>query len=432
MIEPIIRDFSYLISCLIGMIIIFYFMNDMYQPKYSKKINIILYFTLSFVWFFFNLFENPMLNFTSFVIISFVVGFVLYRIQFKEILQIIIFILTYAGCDIIVSALFSVFQGSLPMYTNNPILFLLNVIIAQTMMIVIYKFLIFYFKKQKNFYMSKKQYIFLAVFPILNIVVMYVIILLGTYEVDQSTKHIVMVLMTITSAILNMAVIYLIENISKSKQLENDIRLIEQRMDMRYSYYQQLEMEYDKSQDLMHDIKNHIKVFERLYQADQNSEGLEYTKKIYDLVDELGMKFNNDNKILNIIVNENIRICEIHHIEFIYSVENLDLSFIDEIDITAIFSNLLDNAVEACEKIGSGTKRIELRVYQFNNMIIINIINSVGNIPIQKDGKFVSAKKSHKAIGLSNVMTSVYKYNGDISFDVEQDKFSVSIIFPVG
>ena len=296
---------------------------------------------------------------------------------------------------------------------------------------IISRFLIILFKKQKITSVNKRQYLFLAVLPIINIITICIIFILPTYKVDQTITHYIIMLMSLFSGILNLAVIFFFENLSKSNQLENNILLIQQRMDMQYSYYQQLEMEYNNSQTIMHDIKNHIKVLERLYESGQNAEGLEYAKRISEIVEGLGMKFKCGNKILNIIINEKMRICNAKDIEFIYSVENIDLNFIDDIDITSIFANLLDNAIEACNKILGGKKRIELRIYQFNNMFIINLINSIQDMPVKNEEKIISSKKNHKAIGLSNVNSSVQKYDGDINIEIEQGKFSVSIIFPI-
>lgn len=433
MLEPVIKWLSYVISCTVGTAILFNFMDKMYQPKYLKKGTKVISSTIcTLLWISVNLIGIPILNFTCFVLISFFTAFFLYQVRMiKDFLHIIIFIISFAGCDTLVSALLSIIIGFLPLYNNNSIIFLLNVVLVQTFMIAVSKLLIIYFKRHKTAYIYKKQYIFLSVIPVLNIIIIYIIAALAAYQVDLNIMHFIIMLMAVISGILDLTVIFFYENLSKSDQLENDILLIQQRMDMQYSYYQQLEIEYNNSQTIMHDIKNHIRVLERLYKSGQNAEGLEYAKRISEIVEGLGMKFKCSNKILNIIINEKMRICNTEDIEFIYSVENIDLNFIDDIDITSIFANLLDNAIEACNKILSGKKRIELRIYQFNNMFIINLINSIQDIPVKDKEKMISSKRNHKAIGLSNVNSSVKKYDGDINIEIEQGKFSVSIIFPI-
>lgn len=433
MVDNIIRILSYIISCTIGTIIIYDFMEKMFNSQcYIKRLKIVIFVIFTILWFAINRLGLPMLNLTYFVGSTLLIGIFLYNTRhFAQILQIFTFIISYAACDIIISSILSVINGFVPILSNNSLVFLLNVIIVETFMVVFCKFLILFFKKQSISYLYKKQYIFLALIPIFNAVILYAVLILAEFKTDQNITHLIMTLMAVISSVLNIAVLYFFENISKSNQLENDIILMRQRIGMQYNYYQQLEIEYNNSQTIMHDIKNHLKVLERLYNSDQKSEGLQYAQKITEIVEELGMKFKCNSQILNIIVNEKMKICNINKIEFIYSIENLSLSFIDDIDITAIFANLLDNAIEACKKIINQTKQIELRVYQFNNMLIINLINSVDSAPVQNAGKFISSKKDHKAIGLSNVRTSVQKYDGDMNIEIEQGKFSVSIMFPI-
>nr|WP_319488912.1 GHKL domain-containing protein [uncultured Caproiciproducens sp.] len=434
MLDFITKILSYGISCTAGMIIVFDFMRKMYHPHYlNKMVEAVTGILFSIVWFFITMNSVPILNFLYLLVASCLVGFFIYDAKhLSEVNQIVILIVSYAGCDAVTSSFLSIItKSAIPLYSNNSILLLLNVILLQVLMIVVYKLLIVFFKKQKLAYLFKRQFIFLTIFPILNIVVIYIITILAAYKVDRITAHFTIMVMAIISAILNITAVYFFEYVSKSDRLENEILLIQQRMDMQYNYYQQLDLEYDNSQKIMHDIKNHIEIIERLYRTEQNEKGLEYTKKITKIINEQGMKFKSDNRILNIIVNEKIKVCETHKIVFTYSVENLDLDFLDEIDVTAIFANLLDNAIESCEKITSGNRFIELRIYQFNKMIIINLINSVEIVPIKNGGAFVSSKKNHKAIGLSNVKRTVNKYNGDLNIEIEQNKFSVSIMFPI-
>lgn len=238
--------------------------------------------------------------------------------------------------------------------------------------------------------------------------------------------------MTIVSIILNIALIYLFESEVKADQFQNDIKLMRQQVDMQYDYYQKLEIEYNNYQKIMHDIKNHLSVLERLYRIEGNgTAGFEYTKKISSIIDQSGMKFKCNNRILNIIINEKMKVCESHQIQFIYSVENVNLDFICDIDITLIFANILDNAIEACQKIRSGNRQIEFRLYQFNSMIVIGLSNTINFYPSLQEGEYISTKRNHKGIGLSNVKACVNKYCGDMNIGVEQGKFSVSIIFPL-
>ncbi|WP_166525061.1 sensor histidine kinase [Caproicibacter fermentans] len=342
-------------------------------------------------------------------------------------------ILLYAGLDALISIIISLITGSsIPLYDKDPILLFLDVFLLQIIMLLFYKFIVILLKKQENYFVYMRQFAILVLFLIINVVVIYFLTLMAANsELDQKSIHYIMMLMTLLSSILNLSVIYFFEFISKSTLLQKRIELMQQKVDMQYNYYQQLEIEYNKSQKIMHDVKNHIEIINQLYQSKHFDKGLEYTSKLNSIIDELGLKFNCNNKILNIIVNENIKKCELNEIKFSYSVENLDLSFIDDMDITAIFANLFDNAVEACQKVNENDRKIELRLYKFNNMLIVNLLNSYADPIIKRNERFLSNKMGHKAIGLSNVKQAIDKYDGDINIDIDQNKFSVSIMFPI-
>jgi two-component system, LytTR family, sensor histidine kinase AgrC len=433
--ENILKLLVYGISCVVGMLIIFDFMEKMYRPQYSsKRIYFIVRIILIPLWFSVDLLGIPILNFSCLTISTLLIGFFLYGAKYKwAIVQNIFLVISYAFCDAIVSSLMSIVtRSSIPLYGNNALIFFLNAILSQTFMLVIYRILIQLLKKHDVAYLSKKQFIFLSIFPILNIVVIYVITILAAYSLDRNTTNYIIMLMATISAFLNLAIIYFFEYVSKADKLENDITLIQQQAEMQYNYYHQLEAKYEQSQKIMHDIKNHIGLLEHLYKSECGGIGLTYTQKIYTKINELGMKFNSHNRILDIIVNDKIQLCEISGIEFTYAVEDSDLYFIDDIDITTIFANLLDNAIEACERIREGEKSIELRIFRFHDMLIVNIINSVSEPPLIQDEKFISSKKEHRAVGLSNVKRTVHKYSGgDINIKVEQKKFVVSIMFPL-
>jgi two-component system, LytTR family, sensor histidine kinase AgrC len=433
--DNILKLLVYGISCVVGMIIIFDFMEKMYQPQYSSKaIYNIARVVLVVLWFSVDLLGLPILNFSCLTISTLSIGFFLYQAKHKwAVIQNVFLVVSYAFCDAIISSIISIVtKSSIPIYGNNAIIFSLNAVLSETMMLVIYKILIQMLKKHDVTYLSKRQFVFLSIFPILNIMVIYVITILAAYSLNKNTTHYIMMLMATISAMLSLAIIYFFEYVSKANKLENEITLIQQQAEMQYNYYHQLEVKYEQSQNIMHDIKNHIGLLEQLYKSESNEIGLSYTQKMYAKINELAMKFKSQNRILDIIVNDKIKLCEISGIEFTYAVENFDINFINEIDITTIFANLLDNAIEACERIREGEKSIELRIFRFHDMLIINIINSVATPPLLQNDKFISSKKEHQAIGLSNVKRTVNKYSGgDINFKVEQKKFVVSIMFPI-
>jgi sensor histidine kinase regulating citrate/malate metabolism len=107
---------------------------------------------------------------------------------------------------------------------------------------------------------------------------------------------------------------------------------------------------------------------------------------------------------------------------------------VDEKDIATILGNILDNAIEACEKLDEDKRYIVINIGVNKGYLNIYVENSsVGNYNKIGD-KFITTKatniRSH-GIGLSNVRYIVERNDGIININAEDDRFTIkiSIIF---
>lgn len=111
-------------------------------------------------------------------------------------------------------------------------------------------------------------------------------------------------------------------------------------------------------------------------------------------------------------------------------IEDFSMSFISDMDITTIFSNLLDNAVDACMEIENAPKTIQIVLCQKMGLIALRITNSRIYTETELPQKLHSIKKNHTGIGLSNVQKTVEKYEGVVSVKTKQEIFQVSVTLP--
>ena len=99
-------------------------------------------------------------------------------------------------------------------------------------------------------------------------------------------------------------------------------------------------------------------------------------------------------------------------------------------DMVVILGNLLDNAIEACERVKT-TKYIKLFMKYETGCIIIRIKNSYDQILNKDGGKIVTRKKDKTlhGIGIKSIKSTVDKYNGTIEILSEGKEFIVDIMF---
>lgn len=89
-------------------------------------------------------------------------------------------------------------------------------------------------------------------------------------------------------------------------------------------------------------------------------------------------------------------------------------------------------AIEACQQVKEGERKIELFIHQYKKMLVIRLENSMGEKPDFQNGKIRSHKKEHLGIGLSNVQETVKKYGGDFETEFNDTQFKTRIVIPVG
>lgn len=85
------------------------------------------------------------------------------------------------------------------------------------------------------------------------------------------------------------------------------------------------------------------------------------------------------------------------------------------IDITTLFGNLIDNALEATKKCNE-EKNIGLYIKEYNEMISIRIENGVEAPVVIKNGKIYSSSEKSNGIGLLNIQRCIEDYLGSIIY----------------
>ena len=91
---------------------------------------------------------------------------------------------------------------------------------------------------------------------------------------------------------------------------------------------------------------------------------------------------------------------------------------ISDFDLCTIFSNLLVNSVEACEKLPQDQREIHLEIRKFGTQLLIEMENPViGEIRFQDLERFSSKTDVwNHGFGIANVKAAVEKNHGEISF----------------
>ena len=195
-------------------------------------------------------------------------------------------------------------------------------------------------------------------------------------------------------------------------------------------YYSSLIKESNKKLiSLKHDLNNQLQVAYVIFKQDKEK-AIEMLDKINENLSQIPQTQYCKNLILNTILAIKVTEAESKNIKVKVKIDNSIKFDMEDIDLCNLFTNLLDNSIEASENISD--KNIEINIYKKLDYIIIKCENTYRH-KIEKDenGKFKSTKsnKGNHGYGLKIIENIANKYNGEINIQTSGGRFVVMVVF---
>ncbi|MDV9596935.1 ATP-binding protein [Clostridioides difficile] len=227
--------------------------------------------------------------------------------------------------------------------------------------------------------------------------------------------------------IVNVLLISIFINSIKSEKEKIKAEFVSEKLDMQYKYYFTVKESQEKMRQVYHDMNNHMKNIKSLKNSSEDVN--KYIDGIEDEVKNTKNIYNTGNVLLDIILYEKSRLCMENNIDF------SKCEFIEMIDVSSIFSNLIDNAIEACSNIDDNNieKYITIKSTFIKGYYIIRCENSKMNKVIIKNNKIFTSKKDKflHGIGIESIKSSIRKYNGELKIKDSEYKFIVTAHIPI-
>lgn len=135
-----------------------------------------------------------------------------------------------------------------------------------------------------------------------------------------------------------------------------------------------------------------------------------------------------NNMTINYIFSDFSARCEELHIKFIYQIELGKLSC-DEVMLSTIISNALDNALNAQKLLPESERKINVLLRTHNDKTLFSVTNPYKNKPVFKDGKPFSQKTGH-GYGSQSILYLAENMGGTCQFLMDENNFIVRVLIP--
>lgn len=188
---------------------------------------------------------------------------------------------------------------------------------------------------------------------------------------------------------------------------------------------------YRENQYLSHDLKNHVNLLCHLMKQEEYGKAVEYLEKLREPVTEMEEMTVSGNRIIDLVLSDKTSLAKEKYIKMMLEIDPVGMLPLLEQDICVILSNLLDNALEACEHVEDMEKWVRLKIRRDGNILLFCIENSFQGEIVQKNGKIMTNKKEVKrhGLGIASVKYVVDKYHGSIEQEIKGCIFCCSVVF---
>ncbi len=184
----------------------------------------------------------------------------------------------------------------------------------------------------------------------------------------------------------------------------------------------------ERVRSVYHDMKNHLLVLESKPNTDETRQmAQELRTQIADYEDYV----RTGNEFLDIIMKDKAEKAREKHIDFSVAIDFKDIDFIEPLDISTLFGNGIDNAIEACEKLREEDRVILVKAGRVQNFVSILIENNCVEEALTKGRRTTKADTLLHGFGLSNMQKAAEKYGGTCTTRREAGTFTVKILLPV-
>ena len=210
-----------------------------------------------------------------------------------------------------------------------------------------------------------------------------------------------------------------------SKHMRNKFIIIEE---LNYKKYEEhITNMYQEIRAWRHDFHNHINVILGLLELDEKNKAIEYISDIESKTNKFEACVYTDNIVIDSLLSNKINIAKEKNIKVNLKIKMGSEVKIPNVDICTIIGNLMDNSIEACEKL-KGHKFIDMIIISESKQVIIRGKNSSDGFIKKDKGKFVSTKQEDgHGFGLVQIDSVVKKFNGYINREYNENMFNTYI-----
>ena len=213
----------------------------------------------------------------------------------------------------------------------------------------------------------------------------------------------------------------LLELEAQNKDLKYELDSYKWQMEEITKQEEEIRLLHSNTRKLKHDMRNHLMVMTSYINSGDYENARKYISEILDKLNAVRSYVETGNPLLNHILNDKLEVCRQEGIDVKADIGKASFEKMKGIDFSAVFSNAVDNAIEAART--EARKEISISVYEKKGYDVITVKNRIAESVLEKNPELHSTKADGEkhGFGVGQIKEIVESYGGMTDFYEEED-----------
>lgn len=209
-------------------------------------------------------------------------------------------------------------------------------------------------------------------------------------------------------------------------------RQMKRQLTMQMEHLRQMNQKMEESAKLRHDFRHHLRTLMTLAGEERCEEMENYIRSITEINEGTRLGRLTDNIELDALVQYYSNLAQYAGIQFRSRLSLPKVLDFPIVDLCGLLGNLMENAVEACQRQQTGDKTIFIAGRTQDGQLEFVVDNSFDGELKTRGGKYLSSKRNGFGLGVSSVLETVERYNGVINLYADEKGFHSEVSLPLG
>ena len=207
---------------------------------------------------------------------------------------------------------------------------------------------------------------------------------------------------------------------SEKEQLKYQLEETERLMTMEKAYFKSIEERHEEVAKIRHDFNNQLTAIMHLSETGEKEKATELLNELRKSVENSRGQIWCGNSVVNAILNDKYYRCKKSDIDFYAEIDLNENVSINSLHLCSIFTNLLDNAINAAEEVEQGKRNVFVRVIQQGRYLHVKVKNSSLKPTVKKE--------IGHGYGVRILNTIVHQYDGEYHGYWENGEYISTVI----